>query len=53
MEYRIVEREAVTLLARVEQFPSEAITDPDKVSYSSFAPLRTPFYPLHYKDYLD
>ncbi|WP_459796875.1 IS3 family transposase, partial [Alkalibacterium sp. m-11] len=21
--------------------------------YSSFAPLRTPFYPLHYKDYLD
>lgn len=24
-----------------------------KVYYSSFAPLRTPFYPLHHKDYLD
>ena len=24
-----------------------------KVWISSFAPLRTPFYPLHHKDYLD
>jgi AraC family transcriptional regulator len=34
MEYRIIEREPITLLARVEQFPSEAITAPEKVSYT-------------------
>lgn len=27
--------------------------DASEYKNSSFAPLRTPFYPLHHKDYLD